>query len=235
MKKNEVFKFKQFDIIHRVNAQKVSTDSVLLGAWADLIESKRILDIGTGCGVLALMSAQRNLNAEIIAIEIEKLFAEEARINFDHSQFSSRINLINLDVKNFSAGKFDHIICNPPYFSNSLKSNIHLRNNARHDLNLSFDSLAETVSKILDINGKISLVVPFIKQKDVIKSFATFELFPTRICKVSHNEESPSSLSLIEFQNSNRSLISESELVIKDGIEYNEKYRLLLRDFLTIF
>lgn len=235
MKKNEIFKFKQFDVAHQINAQKVSTDSVLLGAWADLEKSENILDIGTGCGVLSLMAAQRNLNAEIIAIEIENSFAEEAEVNFKNSRFSSRINLINEDVRDYSSTKFDHIICNPPYFSDSLKSDIISRNKARHDLNLSFDSLAESSSKLLNDNGRISLVIPFEKKDEVVKSFSTFELYLSRSYMVKHTLRSKYSLCLLEFQNERIEFIESSELIIKSDNEFSFEYKNLLSEFLLIF
>lgn len=235
MKKNEIFRFKQFDVAHQINAQKVSTDSVLLGAWADLENVTAILDIGTGCGVLSLMAAQRNLNAEIIAIEIENSFAEEAKVNFRNSRFSSRINLINEDVRNYSSRTFNHIICNPPYFSDSLKSDIISRNKARHDLNLSFESLAESSSKLLDKAGKISLVIPFEKMDEVVKSFSSFELYLSRSCKVKHTLNSKYSLALLEFHNERNEIKDSSELIIKNENEFTDKYKKLLSEFLLIF
>lgn len=235
MKKNEVFRFKQFDVFHEINAQKVSTDSVLLGAWADLENSNRILDIGTGCGVLALMAAQRNLQTEIIAIEIENSFAEEAAINFINSPFSKRIILVNEDVRNYSGEKFNNIICNPPYFSNSLKSDQNSRNQARHDLNLSFESLAETVSKLLHKDGKVSLVISEARKPEIVKSFFTFELYVTRCCDIKHTLDSSVSLVLLEFQTEKKELFSSIELIIKKGNEFTDDYKKLLSEFLVIF
>ncbi len=235
MKKNDVFRFKQFDVLHQINAQKVSTDSVLLGAWTDIEKSNTILDIGTGCGVLALMVAQRNLEAEIIAIEIEPSFAQEALANFTNSRFAKRIHLLNEDVRNFNKKKFDHIICNPPYFSDSLKSDIDSRNKVRHDLNLSFESLAETCSKLMTMDGKISLVIPIARKPDLVKSFSTFELYLARCCDIKHTIDSPVSLVLLEFQTKKNELVSSSELIIKNGNEFNNSYKQLLSDFLLVF
>ena len=235
MKKNETFKFKKFEVNHKINAQKVSTDSVLLGAWSNLEESRNILDIGTGCGVLALMAAQRTLQAQITAIEIDCSFAEEARFNFTNSLFSNRINLLNEDVRQFSTEKFDHIICNPPYFANSLKSEINSRNQARHDLNLSLENLAETGSRLMSFNGKISMVIPLQRMETLIKFFNLFELYLTRRCDVKHTNNSLQSLCLLEFQNVKTEIVENAELIIKNGDEYTNEYKNLLRDFLLIF
>lgn len=235
MKKNDVFRFKQFDVLHQINAQKVSTDSVLLGAWADLEKSNLILDIGTGCGVMALMAAQRNLQAEIIAVEIERSFAQEALTNFTNSPFSRRLHLFNEDVRNFNKMKFDHIICNPPYFSDSLKSEIDSRNKARHDLNLNFESLAETCSNLLMVEGKISLVIPISRKVELVKSFYSFEMYLARCCEIKHTIESNVSLALLEFQNKKLESVSSSELIIKNGNEFTHLYKQLLGNFLLAF
>jgi tRNA1Val (adenine37-N6)-methyltransferase len=235
MKKNETFKFKKFEVKHQINAQKVSTDSVLLGAWSNLEESRNILDIGTGCGILALMAAQRTLDAQITAIEIDRSFAEEARINFTNSLFSNRINLLNEDVRIYNKMKFDHIVCNPPYFSASLKSESESRNKARHDLTLNFESLAETCSNLLVMGGKISLVIPNSRKVEVIKSFSGFEFYVARFCEIKHTIKSEVSLVLLEFETTKNELVFSSELIIKNGNEFNEGYKQLLSNFLLAF
>ena len=103
---------------------KVSTDSVLLGAWAKVSKAYKILDVGTGTGVIALMMAQKS-NAKIFAIEIDENSVQQAKENFEKSKYSLQINLEKISLQEFSKKsrqKFDLIITNPPYFSNSLKS-----------------------------------------------------------------------------------------------------------------
>ncbi len=235
MKKNEIFRFKKFDVSHRVNAQKVCTDSVLLGAWADYAKAKNILDIGTGCGVMALMAAQRNPEAIIFGIEIETPFAEEADQNFKSSSFSDRLNLLNEDIRAFSEMKFDHIICNPPYFSNSLKSDDASRNLARHDSNLSLEELAESVFRLLEKEGRFSLVIPLSKQESTLDTFERKDFFLLRECQIKHHMDSPVSIVLMEFGFHLKDPLLKSELVLKDGLGHSEEYKELLTDFLLIF
>lgn len=235
MKKNEIFKFKEFEVSHKVNAQKVSTDSVLLGAWADLLDAHYVLDIGTGCGVLALMAAQRNPNAKIDAVEIIPEFAFEAKTNFKRSKFDSRIKLIQTDIRKFPRkNQYDHIIVNPPYFSNSLQSTNPSKNNARHDLNLSFEDLAEAASDLLSENGKISIVVPFQKADYLQGCFRQFGMQCYRMSSLKHTKDSSVSIRLMEFGSMHKPF-TESEIIIKEGENYSETYSNLLKGFLTIF
>lgn len=235
MKKNEIFRFKKFEVSHKINAQKVSTDSVLLASWADLRNSKVILDIGTGCGVLALMIAQRSENATIFGIEIESSFADEADQNFKDSPFSDRLNLFNEDIRTFSRMKFDHIICNPPYFSNSLKSEYESRNLARHDLNLSFEELSESVFRLLNHGGRFSVVIPDLKKDQLINIFKIKGFNLLRECDVKHHLTSPTSIILLEFGFQDSETIERTELILKNESGHSEEYKDLMKDFLIVF
>jgi tRNA1Val (adenine37-N6)-methyltransferase len=235
MKKNEIFKFKKFEVSHKINAQKVSTDSVLLASWADLRNSKVILDIGTGCGVIALMLAQRSENATIFGIEIESSFADEANQNFKNSPFSDRLNLFNEDIRTFSRMNFDHIICNPPYFSNSLKSEYESRNLARHDLNLSFDELSESVFRLLNHGGRFSLVIPVLKKEQVVGIFEKKGFHLLRECHVKHHLFSPASIILLEFGFQFLERIESTELILKNESGHSEEYKKMMKEFLLIF
>ena len=95
MQEKNIFQFKQFSIRHQHAAMKVGTDGVLLGAWANTNNAIRILDIGTGTGLIALMLAQRTSDDTYIdAIEIEKQAYEEACYNVEQSPWKNRIEIL---------------------------------------------------------------------------------------------------------------------------------------------
>ena len=114
---NPYFQFKQFTVWHDQCAMKVGTDGVLLGAWASVERARRILDIGTGTGLVALMLAQRSLpDAKIVALEIDEAAAGQARENVARSPWQERIEVVQADFKKYrSSDKFDVIVSNPPY------------------------------------------------------------------------------------------------------------------------
>ncbi len=156
------FSFKQFHIDDSHCGMKVSSDAVLLGAWARVSEAARILDIGTGCGLLALMSAQRSA-AEVFAVELESRACRAAKSNFEMSPWAERITIVEDDIINF-AGRhvriFDHIICNPPYFLTGPQTRVQQRANARHVNTLSFEALIHAAGTMLTDDGLASLILP---------------------------------------------------------------------------
>ena len=155
------FTFKQFHIDHSRCAMKVGTDGVLLGAWARVDGTRRILDIGTGTGVIALQMAQRNSEAQIFAVEIDETASCRARANFDMSPWAERLEVECCAAQEFNhTEKFDLIISNPPYFVDSLLPPDAKRSTARHTHDLSFEALDEAVSRLLAENGRFAMILP---------------------------------------------------------------------------
>lgn len=154
------FHLKQFSIEQDSCAMKVTLDACLFGALCDVRNSQRILDIGTGTGLLALMSAQRSTGT-VDAIELDEKAVQQAQQNVENSPYSQRIQVIQHDIKQFAAtAPYDTIICNPPFFSGHLKGPNTKRNQARHNDQLSFDDLCVSMSKHLSQNGKAWVLLP---------------------------------------------------------------------------
>ena len=140
---------------------KVGTDSVMLGAWAEITHSATILDIGTGTGILALIAAQRNPSADITAVEIDPSAASQAGFNISRSPWSDRIHIVNTDIRSFNCpDRYDAIICNPPYFTKSLHSPDSAKNVARHDDTLGPDELLTAAERFLSADGELHLILP---------------------------------------------------------------------------
>lgn len=150
------FQFKEFTVFHDKCAMKVGTDGVLLGAWTECDNCKDMLDIGTGCGLIALMLAQKSA-AFIDAIEIDNTAAIQAADNFKNSKWSNRLTIIHKSLQvhaNSTSKKYDLIVSNPPFFENSLKTPLASRNIARHNEHLLtkiFSNFHPNYLKILDI------------------------------------------------------------------------------------
>lgn len=158
------FTFKQFHIDDLGCGMPVSTDAVILGAWAPLTEAKRILDIGAGSGLLSLMAAQRS-QAAITCVELEPRAAVACQHNINHSPWASRLELQQTRIQEFSQVPqwqqyFDHIICNPPYFEHGPQAEATHRAIARHTAHLSFTELLAAVARCLTANGRTSLILP---------------------------------------------------------------------------
>ena len=175
-----MFTFKLFEIRQDRCAMKVGTDGVLLGAWARVGHCKRILDIGTGTGLVALMAAQRS-GAEVLGIDLDTDAVSQAAENAAASPWNDRVRVMEADVKEFSDSQlFDAILCNPPYFENSLKCPDAARTMARHTDTLTFDQLAKSAARLLAPEGELSVVIPYDRATDMTVSAACYGLFATR-------------------------------------------------------
>ena len=162
MGRNNWFQFKQFRIEQNRAAMKVGTDGVLLGAWAPIDDTNRILDVGTGTGLVALMLAQRS-KAEIDALEIDQLAYEEAFFNFEQSVWRDRLHCYPGDFNTFSkdtAHTYDLIVSNPPFFVNSLKTKDPVLSIARHSDALTFDQLISGSKLRLRPSGRLCVIIP---------------------------------------------------------------------------
>lgn len=176
---NFFFQFKQFTIYHNKCAMKVGTDGVLLGAWAETESCNRILDIGTGTGLIALMLAQRS-KAIIDAIDIDADACLQAQENADSSPFAGRIKIQHSAMSDFaqaSTDLYDLIVSNPPYFVDSLKCPDRKRNTARHTDTLTLEDLLQDSRKLLAPQGRIALILPYDQKERLTDCIRTQKLF----------------------------------------------------------
>lgn len=157
---SEYFTFKRFRIRHDRSSMKVGTDGVLLGAWADVSGTSHILDVGCGCGLIAIMAAQRSA-ARVTGLEIDAPSAAQAAGNAASSPFSARISIVCADVRTFSpTEKFDCILSNPPFFEESLLPPDPVRAGARHTSSLSFAALVDAACRLMTPQASFQMIVP---------------------------------------------------------------------------
>lgn len=222
-------------------AMKVSTDAVILGAIAGSTQPvRRILDVGTGTGVLALMFAQRYPKARVVAVEIDRGAAGQAKENVESSSWADRISVCNGDFREFDlagAGQFDMVVSNPPYYSNHLLSADTGRNHALHQGALSFEELAVGAFRMLAKGGVGWVILPPRQMADFERVAGSAGFFGIAMMEVYDRADKPLLRVIRGF--SNRSPIDppvESTLFIKeaDG-SYSDAYRQLLGGFLLNF
>lgn len=228
------FRFKQFQVEQDNVPFKLGTDGCLLGAWTTISTSAQsVLDIGTGCGVIALQIAQRAPQAQITAIDIDSVAAQVAGRNFQHSPWAARMRAMHVSLQDFPDSKFDLIVSNPPYFSDSLVCPSERRGTARHTLQLSFRDLMRGVERLLSCDGVFSVVLPTDAVRDLLSCTI---LRPVRRCDVVTKPGVEPKRTLLELSwkhvpVSLQTLLIESEV---HG-DYTQEYRTLLRDFYLKF
>ena len=234
-----MFHFKKFSIDDSKAAMKIGTDAVLLGAWAPCNSETRILDIGTGSGILALMMAQRNPGVPVDAVEIDEEAAAIAAINAELSPWHNSISIINSSLQLFTEGKtecYSLVICNPPFFTNSLKAPDAARSTARHNDSLPVNELLFITSKLLNKNGRAAFILPASDAGIWLEVAAGCNLHLTHRMPVrSYAHREPHRI-LLSFCRTRQVTIAEKELCIySDRNTYSNDYKDLTRDFYLKF
>lgn len=217
---------------------KVGTDGVLLGAWAPAENSdRRVLDIGTGTGLIALMLAQRLPAARITGIDIDSV--EQARENADASPWGSRITFRSCPVQTFDDAPFDLIVSNPPYFVDSLTCPDAGRTAARHTVHLTFEELRDAVLRLLAPAGRFALILP-VPEADRFLALCTGRLELLRRTDVRTTPRHPAKRSLLELARPGAfgpCIPERTALIVGTGEHecYTPEYRALTREFYLKF
>lgn len=227
------FCFKQFTVKQEKSAAKIGTDGVLLGAWTPLGNlPQAILEIGAGTGVISLMLAQRSENVHITAIEIEDNAFEECLYNFQQSLWKERLKIIHTDFKDFdSEQKFDVIVSNPPFYTETYFAQNQARNHARNVSSLPFELLVEKANQLLNNNGIFSVILPFKEEQNFIRLAEKFQLYPFKVLRVKGNENTEIKRSLIAFSKVNKTININNLIIEKERHHYTDAYISLTKDF----
>ncbi|KLV04403.1 SAM-dependent methyltransferase [Photobacterium aquae] len=230
------FSFKQFHVNDHGCGMPVSTDGVLLGAWADLSRKGLIVDIGTGSGLLALMAAQRTHTQGnlITAVEIDPAAAEAALQNFQHSPWPDALSLTQQDIRQWAKtqeqGTVTSVICNPPYFNSGEQANCQARATARHTDSLPHIELLEALRFLLADDGIASLILPTYEGEQLLQQAEQTGLYCQRRCDVRTSASKPVSrllIALTPVQTATR----HEQLVIHEHGHYSAAFTALTRDF----
>ncbi len=232
---NPYFAFKQFTVYHDRCAMKVGTDGVLLGAWVNVVGASKMLDVGAGTGLIALMMAQRS-EGFIHGVELDENAFLQAGENVKRSPWADRITLFHNTFQQFareSTGTYDLVVSNPPYFRNSLKPPAKGRSLARHDDHLSYESLLFYTSGILSDTGRLAVILPASGFSD-FEQIARFQgLYPLRLTRVRPHPGKNYSRYLAEFSRDAKSNCVSNILTIKekDNGNYTREYIELTRAY----
>jgi tRNA1Val (adenine37-N6)-methyltransferase len=240
MPRNNYFQFKQFRIIQERSAMKVGMDGVLIGAWVDTSGTERILDIGTGTGMIALMMAQKNSFSLIDAIEIDPEAFEEAEMNFQESPWNDRIRIECCSFQEFTKQndrKYDLIVSNPPFFAkDGLKAPAQNRAQARHSNSLPFEVLISGAKNLLAENGRIALILPVESLPEIKNLAISNHLYLSRLCRIKTNPVKPDFRILVEITQKECVTCEENLMIeFEKHHDYTPEYKELTKDFYLKF
>lgn len=228
---NDWFKFKKFTVCQDKCAMKVGTDGVLLGAWAD--GGVSVLDVGTGSGLVALMMAQRFQNASIDAIDIDEDAYRQATVNAEESVFKDRIRVFHASLQEFAPlGHYDAVVCNPPFFCNSLRNPDKKRALARHDDRLDCKDLLAGAKRLLGKNGTLSVIIPADACSQFISEGVFMGLSVEEQVFVKTKATKKPKRCLLRFGlNPEAKITSSTEVLLNENGEKSEWYRDMTSDF----
>ena len=249
--REKVFRFKQFAVRNDRSAMKVGTDGVLLGAWCGVKDVRRVLDVGTGTGLIALMVAQRNADTVIDAVEIDPEACQEARQNFEASPWSGRLKVIQGDFIEMAAeasesgscgsscgslgvGEYDLIVSNPPYFTEDTTSGDRRRATARHtSVALTYSALIKGACRLLAEDGRLCLISPVEREAEIVAASAACGMRVARKLTVYPKPGAAAKRIMWELGRTGDFEAQEGELTIETVVhnDYTPDYIALTRDF----
>jgi tRNA1Val (adenine37-N6)-methyltransferase len=235
-----LFHFKQFVIDQENCPMKINTDGVLLGASVSLENTRTVLDIGTGTGVIALMLAQRSHDIFVDAIDIDHLAFEKSNLNFENSLFHQQLKAHHHSFLEYfdlnPSKKYDLIVSNPPYFLNALKSPKANNNISKHTNEQFFINLISKAKNHLNPSGKLTLIVPIDISLMLQNIAPSYHLFPEHCIKIKSYPDKAHIRHIISFSDKKPSeLIFEDFCIYASQGIYSLQYQALLKNFFTIF
>jgi tRNA1Val (adenine37-N6)-methyltransferase len=236
----EYFRFKQFTVWQDKAAMKVCTDSCLFGAWIPLsLQTTKVLDIGAGTGLLALMLAQRRHSGmQLDAVELDTAAATQARANFSESPWANQLQLHEGAIQNFTSPAsqlYDLVVCNPPFYAQSLQRAGSAANMAMHSTGLSQQELLAAVLRLLCPEGELAVLLPPFEMEQFKLLCNNAGLYATNWQEVFDREGGKCIRIMAIFSRAGNRIIT-SRLAIKNELgQYTEDFATLLREYYLIF
>lgn len=230
---NPWFQFKQFRIEHDRCAMKVGTDGVLLGAWAPLHDGMTILDVGTGSGLIALMLAQRFPSSHILGIDIDKSAVEQAQQNVAASPFVHRVTIQHTAFQDLSEPHetFDAVVCNPPFFEETLLPPDAGRSAARHTTSLSFNELICGAARVLKTGGSFCVILPTQAFESFHLQCFSFGFMLEHRCAVQTSPKRSPKRTMASFRKNIEVSRFDEQLILTEGGQRSKAYQQLTGDF----
>ena len=212
---------------------KVGTDAVLLGAWTEVMPSDWALDIGTGCGILSLMLAQKGI-AKLHAVDLDEASVYEAAGNFDASKWRNKLFAFHGDIRHFDMGcQYDLVISNPPFFDDTFGCDAQRKTQTRHaDISLTFQELVHAVKRLMKPDGRFSLVLPAREAPEFLAMAERYHLYVHRRLNIVPVEGREVNRLNLEMRFGVPGKVEESTLVMRHPDKsFTEAYHDFLKDY----
>ena len=233
-----IFRFKQFEVDQGNCAMKINTDGVLLAGWAVARQAHAILDIGTGTGVIALMLAQRFPEAMVDAVEIDAEAAQQAALNFNTAPFSNAMQVLEGSFTDYQEAeqRYDLIVSNPPFYTNSLINPDARKKLARHADALFFEQLMAFVAVKLNEKGSFQCIVPTeLADWMVTTLLPQHQLFLQAQLEIRSFAGEPVIRKILKIGKEETAVLEDSLVIYAERGVYTEAYKKILQPFFLAF
>lgn len=230
------FQFKSFSIQHDKCAMKIGVDGVLLAAWVKDNKPTRILDVGTGSGLIAAILRQRFPKTVIDTIEPNKIAFQQSEENFNNLPFSKIINSNRITFQDFnSESEYDIIISNPPFFKENMSSGDENRDEARQSKYLPLQDFFKNAERLISKAGFFAFIYPTSDLKDILNAAQTHHFNLVHKTTILPTPSKPSKRTLFCFSKSIAEPILDELTIEHRRGEYTNKYKELTKDFYLNF
>jgi tRNA1Val (adenine37-N6)-methyltransferase len=183
---------------------RFSIDAVLLAYFAAPRSGNKVLELGTGCGIIPLILAYRQPQIEIYGVEVQAELAELAVSNVRENQLHDRISVICADMKSLrpamTAGPVDLVVCNPPFRrrgSGRINPDVQ-RAVARHEIKANLDDVIQTSHRMLCAAGRLVLIYTAGRLTDILSRMRADGIEPKFIRMIHSRQDTEAALILIE-------------------------------------
>lgn len=233
--KGEKFRFREFSVDHSKSTMRVGTDAVVLGAWTEIGQKvNHILEVGTGCGIISLMLAQRS-SAKIDAIDIHKESVEEASANFQSSPWPDRLQAIHSSLKDYadkSKVKYDLIVSNPPFFQNSYLPADEKLTISKHLTTIDFKGFLKDTFRLLGPKGMLSVILPYQERKVFIENAEAAGYSISKKLRIFPREGKDPNRTIHIYSKENQDRVYFYNIALRnpDG-QFSDEYKILTQEF----
>lgn len=229
----DIFRFKQFSIAQDACSMKVGTDGILLGAWAEVESAGKILDIGAGTGLIALMLAQRS-EALIDAVEVDEKAWRQAADNFDQSPWSMRLQAFHVSIQEYARvnrDTYDLVVSNPPFFSGGVFSSNQGRASVRHTIKLPNGDLLSAARNLLTREGRFCVVLPVLEGLRFKEMAKNYGLYCNKLMEVFPKKDKKANRLLMCFEKKSKDLEKDHLIVYNEKGNYADRMITLTKSF----
>ncbi len=227
------FFFKKFGLFHHRSTMKIGTDAIMLSRWVEVNDDDTVLDIGTGCGLIPLMLAQKGLR-HADAVEIDGDSFEEASQNFRNSVWNEKLTAFHCDIRSFAdsnVGRYDLVVSNPPFFVGDNRPVNHKKDLARHAGNLSFSELLSVAKKVLKPSGRFALVLPEVESRMFLKEAENQGFYLQKIMKIVPIEGKQPNRVNMQLVLYDVETLCETFIIRHADHSYTKDFKLFLKDY----